>query len=131
MHIVMQYSTLVKKSTTTVFRCYSSWTLMSDPAKTFKMRLTPNPTSTEMKQRVVLNEPSDFFEEDATGEYFVLSQSFLRATRDFLRQNKVDENTTGLAVEILGDVNYKKENDLLTWDNVVEEINSQYQQIIR
>ena len=82
-------------------------------------------------ERVVLNELSDFFEENATGEYFVLSQSFLRATRDFLRQNKVDENTTGLAVEILGDVNYKKENDLLTWDNVVEEINGQYQQIIR
>jgi len=74
------------------------------------------------------NDFSQFFEEDATSEHFILSKSFIEQAKDFLGHYPLSESTIGTVEELLKIVSLKKEQD--TWDNMVEEANSLYQQMM-
>ena len=75
------------------------------------------------------NDFSQFFEEDATSEHFILSKSLIEKARDFLGHYPLSESTIGTVEELLEIINLKKEQD--TWENMVEEANSLYQQMMR
>ena len=76
-----------------------------------------------------VNDFAQFFDEDATGESFVLSESLITQAKDFLSQYPLDERTIEAVTEILGNISYAKGQE--TWGSMVDEANDQYQNMMR
>merc|ERR1712126_237791 len=72
---------------------------------------------------------STYFEEDTTGEYFVLSESYIQLYKEILAQYSLNEDIIETVGEMLSMIRYKKEQE--TWDTMIKEANSQYQKMMR
>ena len=74
--------------------------------------------------------PSFYLEEDVDGEYLVFSESFIGHVNESLSQYQfLTESMVEGVGQLMDLVSIKKEQK--TWDNMVEEINSNYQKIIK
>ena len=70
-------------------------------------------------------------DEDVTGEYFVLSEFFIQEVQDELSQYSfLDESTITTVEELMELISFKKEQQS-SWDNMIAEINSNYQKIMK
>ena len=70
-------------------------------------------------------------DEDVTGEYFVLSEFFIQEVQDELSQYSfLDESTITTVEELMELISFKKEQQS-SWDNMIAEINSNYQKIVK
>ena len=70
-------------------------------------------------------------DEDVTGEYFVLSEFFIQEVQDELSQYSfLDESTITIVEELMELISFKKEQQS-SWDNMIAEINSNYQKIVK
>ena len=72
---------------------------------------------------------AQYFDEDVTGENFVLSETLIRDVKDFLSGYPLDERTNEAVTEILGNISWAKGHD--SWGSMVEEVNYQYQNMMR
>ena len=69
--------------------------------------------------------------EDVTGEYFVLSEFFIQEVQDELSQYTfLDESSIKTVEELMELISFKKEQQY-SWDNMIAEINSNYQKIVK
>ena len=74
--------------------------------------------------------PSFYFEEDVDGEYLVFSESFIAHVNESLKQHQfLTGSMVETVVQLMDLVSIKKEQN--SWDNMVEEINSNYQKIMK
>ena len=70
-------------------------------------------------------------DEDVTGEYFVLSEFFIQEVQDELSQYSfLDESTITTVEELLGLISFTKEQQN-SWDDMIAEINSNYQKLMK
>ena len=72
---------------------------------------------------------STYFEEDTTGEYFVLSESYIQLYKEILARYSLNEDIIETIGEMFSMIRYKKEQE--TWDTMIEEVNGQYQKMMR
>ena len=85
--------------------------------------------------QVLRNSPrsdvSMVIDEDVTGEYFVLSESLIQEVQDRLSQYSfLDESTITTVEELLGLISFTKEQQN-SWDDMIAEINSNYQKLMK
>ena len=74
---------------------------------------------------------SNIIDEDVTGEYFILSESLIQEVRDRLSQYSfLDESTITTVEELLGLISLNKEQQN-SWDDMIAEINSNYQKLMK
>ena len=74
-------------------------------------------------------------DEDVTGEYFVLSEIFIQRYKEALtllmsQYSFLDESTITTVEELMELISFKKEQQS-SWDNMIAEINSNYQKIVK
>ena len=71
------------------------------------------------------------FDEDVTGEYFVLSETLIeRITLRMSYYSFLDESTIATVEELMESISFKKEQQY-SWDDMIAEINSNYQKIMK
>ena len=85
--------------------------------------------------QVLRNSPrsdvSNIIDEDVTGEYFVLSESLIQEVQDRLSQYSfLDESTITTVEELMESISFKKEQQY-SWDDMIDEINSNYQKLMK
>ena len=85
--------------------------------------------------QVLRNSPRSYdayvIDEDVTGEYFELSEFFIQEVQDELSQYSfLDESTITTVEELMELISFKKEQQH-SWDNMIAEINSNYQKIVK
>ena len=85
--------------------------------------------------QVLRNSPrsavSNIIDEDVTGEYFVLSESLIQKVQHILSQYSfLDASTITTVEELMELISFKKEQQY-SWDNMIAEINSNYQKIMK
>ena len=70
-------------------------------------------------------------DEDVTGAYFVLSESLIQEVQYSLSHYSfLDESTITTVEELMELISFKKEQQY-SWDDMIAEINSNYQKIIK
>ena len=89
--------------------------------------------------QVLRNSPrsgvSMVIDEDVTGEYFVLSEIFIQRYKEALtlrmsQYSFLDESTITTVEELMESISFKKEQQE-SWDDMIAEINSNYQKIMK
>ena len=77
--------------------------------------------------------PDCYFKEDVTGEHFVLSEEFIRFVKESLTRLKplvLPKRIVATVEEVMGIISLKKKGQN-TWEDMVDEINSNYQKIMK